>query len=359
MALGDPRRRILTISEVSLLIRRSLEEQFADIWIEGEVSNLRAPGSGHLYFTLKDEQSQIRGVLFRSATPHLRFALREGLHVIVRGRVTVYELRGEYQLVVEYVEPKGIGALQLAFEQLKERLAHEGLFDQGRKRPLPLFPRSVGVVTSLTGAAIRDILSVLHRRWPILNILVMPVPVQGEGAAAEIAKAIQLLSASESVDVVIVGRGGGSLEDLWCFNEEVVVRAIAECKAPVVSAVGHETDYTLADFAADYRAATPSVAAEAVAPVLRDTVVRLHQQTERCLRAITMQVALVRMRLGDGESNMRNVRGHLQREAQRLDDLYAKLVFSAQETIFHHRRLSLDNHYALMARSPITLVKEA
>ncbi|MFM8552617.1 MAG: exodeoxyribonuclease VII large subunit, partial [Nitrospiraceae bacterium] len=272
MRAGAQPQRILTVSELTLLVRDRLEQAFPDVWIEGEVSTLRSPASGHFYFTLKDAQCQIRAVLFRNQAQRLRFALREGLQVVVRGRVTVYEPRGEYQLVLDYLEPKGVGALQLALEQLKERLALEGLFDEARKRPLPFLPRRVGLVTSLSGAAVRDMLVVLGRRCPSLDVVICPVPVQGEGAAPKIAAAIRTLSASGKVDVMIVGRGGGSLEDLWCFNEEVVVRAIVASRVPVVSAVGHETDVTLADFAADYRAPTPSAAAEAVAPVLADLI---------------------------------------------------------------------------------------
>jgi exodeoxyribonuclease VII large subunit len=270
-------RRIFTISELTLLIRNQLEQGFSGIWVEGEVSNLRAPASGHVYFTLKDQTSQIRAVLFRAGAQRLRFSLREGLHVIVQGRLTVYEPRGEYQADVDYLEPKGIGALQIALEQLKEKLAREGLFDLVRKRPLPLLPRRVGLVTSLSGAAIRDMLSILQRRCPYLSILIVPVPVQGMGAALQIASAVRELGSSGKVDVMIVGRGGGSLEDLWSFNEEAVVRAIAESAVPVVSAVGHEIDYTLADLAADYRAPTPSAAAEAVAPIVEDLLRMLRE----------------------------------------------------------------------------------
>jgi len=235
------------------LLRTSIEAQFSDIWLEGELSNLRAPGSGHVYCTLKDKTSQIRAVLFRSTAVRLRFALQEGLHVVVRGRLTVYEPRGEYQIVLDTVEPKGIGALQLAFEQLKERLATEGLFDQDRKKSIPAFPRTVGVVTSLTGAAIRDILAVLRRRWPTLHILIAPVQVQGENAGRQIAEALIALNKLGSVDVIIVGRGGGSLEDLWSFNEEIVVRAIAGSHVPVVSEIGDEIGKRHIDFMSDSR----------------------------------------------------------------------------------------------------------
>jgi len=263
---------VLTVTELTTQIRLSLEQAFPELWVQGEVSNLRTPSSGHLYFTLKDQTSQIRAVLFRGVANQLRFALRDGLQVIVRGRLNVYEVRGDYQIILEYLEPKGIGALQLAFEQLKEKLEREGLFDSARKRPLPFFPRKVGIVTSPSGAAIQDMLTVMKRRCPVLSVLIYPVAVQGEGAAEQIAEAIAILGRRRDVEVIIVGRGGGSLEDLWCFNEEIVVRAIAESKVPVVSAVGHEIDFTLADFAADYRAPTPSAAAEVVSPVLGDLI---------------------------------------------------------------------------------------
>ena len=252
-----PSKQVLTVSALTGLIRTSIESGFCDVWLEGEISNLRMPGSGHVYCTLKDESSQIRAVLFRSNALRVRFTLREGMCVVVRGRLTVYEPRGEYQIVLETVEPKGIGALQLAFEQLKERLAAEGLFDAGRKKPLPTFPQTIGVVTSPTGAAIRDIFSVLRRRWPTLHIIFVPVPVQGVGAAQQIADALALLNEQGAAEVIIVGRGGGSLEDLWSFNEEVVVRAIADSRIPVVSAVGHEIDMTLTDFAADHPSSDP------------------------------------------------------------------------------------------------------
>ncbi len=355
---GEPPRRVLTVSELTILVRDLLEVRFSDLWVEGEVSNLRAPGSGHLYFTLKDHSSQIRAVLFRSASLRLRFALRDGMQVIARGRLTVYEPRGEYQLVIESLEPKGLGALQLAFEQLKERLAREGLFSPDRKRPLPAFPGRVGVVTSLDGAAVRDIVSVLRRRCPILNVLIAPVPVQGEGAAARIAEAIRMLSLSGLVDVMIVGRGGGSLEDLWSFNEEVVVRAIAESKVPVVSAVGHEIDYTLADFAADYRAATPSAAAEAVAPVLDEVLERLHELMERARRAMRLRLTAAANRLQSCRSGFASGRLRVQRESQRLDDMRVRLMMGMRKTLAGMRQQVSAFRHALLVQSPLAPLKE-
>jgi len=357
--VGAHPRQILTVSELTLLVRDRLEQSFPDIWVEGEVSNLRTPSSGHLYFTLKDQSSQIRAVLFRAGAQRLRFALQEGLQVIVRGRLTVYEPRGEYQVVLDYLEPKGIGALQIAFEQLKEKLAREGLFDQSRKRPLPFLPRRVGLVTSESGAAIHDILTVLRRRCPILGVLIYPVPVQGEGAAPRIAGAIRALGASGAVDVMIVGRGGGSLEDLWCFNDEVVVRAIADSAVPVVSAVGHEIDFTLADFAADYRAPTPSAAAEAVAPVLDDLVRALLDAGVRQERAIQMQLTLARHRAQDRSGALPGLMLRVQRHAQHLDDLAGRLGSSVKESLVTlQQRLTACRH-ALGMYSPLARVKRA
>jgi exodeoxyribonuclease VII large subunit len=259
-----PFRYILTVSELTQEIKDVLELKFSDIWIEGEISNLRTPPSGHVYFTLKDDFSQIRAVLFKNQVRTLRFLLEDGLHIISRGRVSVYEKRGEYQLILEEVEPKGIGALQLAFLQLKDRLEREGLFDVAHKKPMPLIPQTIGIVTSPTGAVIRDMLHIIHRRFENVHILLYPVRVQGEGASAEISNAIEYLNKRRNVDVIIVGRGGGSLEDLWPFNEEIVARAIYDSKIPIISAVGHETDYTVSDFVADLRAPTPSAAAELV-----------------------------------------------------------------------------------------------
>lgn len=340
------------------LLRTSIEERFSDIWLEGELSNLRAPGSGHVYCTLKDKTSQIRAVLFRSTAVRLRFALQEGLQVIVRGRLTVYEPRGEYQIVLDTVEPKGIGALQLAFEQLKERLAAEGLFDQERKKSIPIFPRAVGVITSLTGAAIRDILAVLRRRWPTLHILIAPVQVQGESAGRQIAEALTALNDLGSVDVIIVGRGGGSLEDLWSFNEEVVVRAIAASHVPVVSAVGHEIDVTLADFVADLRSPTPSAAAEAVVPVLAETVERLLELKVRLGQVMLRHCAFERQRLDNGIRGVADVRFRLQEAAQRTDDMVDRLREMVQQLLAAGRERLHGVQRNLSGLNPILAIKQ-
>ena len=259
-----PARQILTVSELTANLREVLETSFPEIWVEGELSNAKVWTTGHLYFTLKDGAAQIKGVMFRSAQRYLKFKPEDGLHVVVRGRISVYDPKGEYQLVGEHMEPHGFGALQLAFEQLKKKLTAEGLFDAARKRPLPALPRRIGIVTSIDGAALRDIIRVLRRRYPNAHLVIAPSRVQGEDSAGEIVRALRFIARVHGVDVVIVGRGGGSLEDLWAFNDEKVARAIAACPVPVISAVGHETDFTIADFVADLRAPTPSAAAELV-----------------------------------------------------------------------------------------------
>jgi exodeoxyribonuclease VII large subunit len=256
--------KIYRVSELTQLIKLELENSFPRIWVEGEVSNFHRHSSGHLYFTLKDASSQIRAVIWRSDARTVKFDFKDGLQLVCRGRINVYEPRGEYQVVVDLAEPKGKGALQLAFEQLKEKLRAEGLFDPQRKKKLPLFPQKVGVVTSPRGAAIQDILRILERRFSRLHILICPAKVQGEGAAEEIVEGIDTLGRRSDIDVIIVGRGGGSIEDLWAFNEEKVARAIFRCPIPIISAVGHEVDFTIADFVADVRASTPSAAAEMV-----------------------------------------------------------------------------------------------
>ncbi len=318
-------KRILTVSRLSALIRSTLEENFEQVWVEGEISNLSTPSSGHLYFTLKDGGAQLRCVMFKGAARNLRFRPKDGMVLILRGRITVYEQRGDYQLIAEYAEPQGIGALQLAFQQLKERLTLEGLFDVARKKPLPLLPQRIGVVTSPTGAAIHDILTVVNRRFANVQILIAPVRVQGEGAAAEIAAAIDDLNSYGAVDVMIVGRGGGSLEDLWAFNEEVVARAIARSRIPVISAVGHEVDVTIADFVADLRAATPSAAAELVVRSKLELESTVDALGRRLLREMEQGLKRNRSQLERLSHALRDptfLLGHL---AQRLDDQGARL----------------------------------
>ena len=357
--LFNTTKSILTVSQLTGMLRTSIESQFADLWLEGEVSNLRMPGSGHVYCTLKDECSQIRAVLFRSTALRLKFALQEGMCIIVRGRLTVYETRGEYQIVLDSVEPKGVGALQLAFEQLKTRLGAEGLFDEARKAALPPFPARVGIVTSPTGAAIRDMLSVLHRRWPTLHIIVVPVPVQGEGAAKHIADAVTSLNEEGLADVIIVGRGGGSLEDLWSFNEEVLVRAIAASRIPVVSAVGHETDVTLTDFAADRRAATPSAAAETVVPVLADVVERLRVLAVRTTQTMARHCVFEQRRLEAQIGRLAQIRFRIREEWQRTLEIGDRLKTLTCDRLVGYRDSVRDRQHELAGLNPVFLVKRS
>src|SRR5579871_6168918 len=261
-----PERKVISVSDLNRAARGLLEGGFPLLWVEGEISNLARPASGHLYFSLKDSQAQVRCALFRNRNLLLRFKPADGMHVLVRGRVSLYEPRGDYQFIAEHMEEAGHGALQRAFEELKQKLTAEGLFDAARKRPLPAAPRSIGVITSPSGAALRDILSVIRRRYPLARVVLYPVPVQGEGSGAKIAAMLRTASERADAEVLILARGGGSLEDLWAFNEENVARAIRASRIPVVSGVGHETDFTIADFAADLRAATPSAAAELIVP---------------------------------------------------------------------------------------------
>ena len=317
-----PQRRIYTVSELSQEIKGLFERQFPDVWITGEVSNFRAAASGILYFTLKDTGAQLRAVCFRNLARYLKFRPQDGIAVIARGRLGVYEARGEYQLYVEYLEPAGLGALQLAFEQLKQKLAAEGLFDAERKRPLPMLPRAVGVVTSPTGAVIRDIVRILRRRFPNLGILLYPVKVQGEGAAEEIVAGLEYFNRHRFAEVLIVARGGGSIEDLWAFNEEVVARAIAGSKLPVISAVGHETDFTIADFVADLRAPTPSAAAELVVRPRQDLEAELTHRARRLSQILRLKLSEARHRLTELRMHhvFRRLAERLRERAQEVDE---------------------------------------
>ena len=320
----EPRRsrRVWPVRELVSQVRELVEQEYGDVWVEGEISNFRPAPSGHIYFTLKDAEAQLPIVLFRRQAMLLRFRPEDGLHVLVRGQISIYEQRGQMQLVAETMEPVGAGSLQLAFEQLKERLKAEGLFDAERKQPLPAYPRTVGIVTSPTGAVIRDFLNIVGRRHSGLNVLLCPVSVQGESAPAEIEAALEVLNASHLVDLIVLARGGGSLEDLAAFNSERVARAIAASNLPVVSAVGHETDFTIADFAADLRAPTPSAAAELITETQHKIAEHLVAQSHRLERATRFQLLRARQRLthlpiGRGESRVTTL---LHRVGQRLDE---------------------------------------
>jgi exodeoxyribonuclease VII large subunit len=348
-------RRVLTVSALSAQLMALMEERFPAVWVEGEISNFKVYGSGHAYFTLKDEGAQLRCVLFRNRARRVRFEPRDGLHVVGFGAVEVYAQRGEYQLVVELLEPRGLGALQLAFEQLKERLQAEGLFSAARKRPLPRFPRKIGIVTSPSGAALRDMLRVIDRRFGEIHIVVAPARVQGDGAAAEVAQGIRELNALGGVDVIIVGRGGGSLEDLWAFNDEMLARTIAASKVPVVSAVGHEVDFTIADLVADVRAATPSNAAElvvrekqAVVESLLDLRARLRRGMLRALSGHRERLERVRGRrvLTDPGRPLRDLE-------RRLDEARARLRRAALAAVARAEHRAALAGRGLRALSPV------
>ena len=289
----------LTVAELTERIKRSLENDFSEVALHGEVSNVTRPRSGHIYFTIKDDSASIRAVVWKNDARRITFDLTDGLSVRALGRVTVYPPRGEYQIVIQVLEPEGIGALELAFRQRYARLQQEGLFDPARKRPLPRFPRGIVIVSSPTGAAVRDVLQVIGRRWRATRVLIAPTRVQGAGADVEVAAALSLANQTDGVDVIIVARGGGSIEDLWTFNEEIVVRAIAGSRLPVVSAVGHEIDVTLADLAADRRALTPSEAGEVCVPDAREVLMHLDRLAERLRTAGTTQLKDARIRLVD------------------------------------------------------------
>lgn len=352
-----PLRYVLTVSELTEQIKDILEEKFFDVWVEGEISNLRLPPSQHMYFTLKDDFSQIRAVLFRTQARTLRFAPKDGLHVICKGRVSLYEKRGDYQLILESVEPKGVGALQLAFLQLKEKLEKEGLFDPARKKPIPMVPRKIGIVTSPTGAAIRDMLNILGRRFENLHIILYPVRVQGEGASSEIAEGVGYFNKEMKVDVIIVGRGGGSLEDLWAFNEERVARAISRSKIPVISAVGHETDYTIADFVADLRAPTPSAAAELVVKERGEIENTLRYLEGRLNNLMLQTLQDYRTHLAHLVKIFKEPGKKVEQHFLRVDDLVNRLHLFAAWTVKRKKERCLHLGESLLLRSPARRVR--
>ena len=334
-----PQRKLYTVSELNALIRGLLDDHFGDIWVSGEISGARPAASGHIYFTLKDREAQLRCVCFRSTARYLKFKPQDGVAVLARGRIDVFEARGEYQLIVDALEPQGHGALQLAFEQLKKKLATEGLFDAARKRPLPKLPRHIGIVTSPTGAVIQDMLNILTRRFPGLQIRLFPALVQGEGSADSVCRGLEYFSRREWAHVVIVARGGGSLEDLWTFNEEPVARAIAGCAVPVISAVGHETDFTIADFVADLRAPTPSAAAELVVCTreqLIDQVLGCRKQLEQAMR-YRLSLAARRLHERGVDRAVMLLHRRAGRSAQRIDELEYSLRERLRSRLRHGR----------------------
>jgi exodeoxyribonuclease VII large subunit len=318
-----PQRRIWRVSELAAELRAQVERAFSDLWLEGEICDLRPAASGHVYFTLKDDAAQLSVVLFRSQARLLRFRPEDGLHILLRGRLSVYEQRGQMQIVAEHLEPVGAGSLQLAFEQVKRQLQREGLFDAERKRPVPAFPRSVGIVTSPSGAVIRDFVNIVRRRHSALQVLLYPALVQGEAAAAEVEAGIAWFNRTRQVDVIVLARGGGSLEDLAPFNSEFLARAIARSEIPVVSAIGHETDFTIADFVADLRAPTPSAAAELITAAQHKVEERLDEMSHRLVRATRYALMQARERFSrlSSDAAFARIRDSLNRRQQRVDEL--------------------------------------
>ena len=355
-ALSPDREPIYSVTDLTRELKSLLESRYGSIWVSGEISNFHAHSSGHYYFTLKDEGAQIGAVMFRGANRLLKFKLENGLEIVAHGRLSLYEPRGNYQLVLEHAEPKGLGALQLAFTQLRDRLAKEGLFEADRKRRLAYFPRCVGIVTSPTGAVIRDMVRILRRRNPCVGILLYPVSVQGETAAPEIVRGIEALNRHGGIDTLIVGRGGGSLEDLWAFNTETVARAIFASEIPVISAVGHETDFTIADYVADLRAATPSMAAELAAPVASELRATLAERRVQLWRAWKRGQEARQEKLKFWLSHLPHPKRRLEEMAQRLDEARERLGLAAKRGL-EDRRLRLSHlSEKLEVLSPLSIL---
>ncbi|HEX4132431.1 MAG TPA: exodeoxyribonuclease VII large subunit [Pirellulales bacterium] len=356
---SDDPRPVLSVSDLTGQIKDCVEGNFPDVWVAGEISNLSRPQSGHCYLTLKDERAQIRAVMWRATAARCRFELEDGLEVVCQGELEVYAPRGSYQLVIRQIEPRGMGALELALRRLREKLAAEGLFDPARKRPLPRFPRRIAFVTSPTGAAIRDFLQVLRRRWLGADVLIVPTRVQGDGAGNEIAAAIAAANRlSMPIDCLVVGRGGGSLEDLWAFNEEVVVRAICASRIPVVSAVGHEIDVTLSDLAADVRALTPSEAAELVVPASEELAAALIATRSRMLKGLRGRWAALRARL-DTFADRRAFRRPLElvhERSQRLDELGGRAIKAIARRLDVARQRVVSDAARLDSLSPLAVL---
>lgn len=335
-----PERRVWKVRDLVAAVRTHIEREYSDAWVEGEISNFRAPESGHLYFTLKDGNAQIRVVMFRSSARLLRFRPADGLQVVVRGRITIYEDRGELQISAEYIEPKGAGSLQLAFEQLKAKLEEEGLFAGERKKPIPSLPARIGIVTSAQGAALRDVLNILQRRHRTVNVLIFPAQVQGDAAASDVAAGIRYFNQHDNVDVIIVARGGGSAEDLASFNNEGLARSVAASEIPVISAIGHETDFTIVDFVADLRAPTPSAAAELVIrsrQEIEENAAALHERLSRAMRyrLLMGRQALTELAQHGAFGRMMEL---IRQRQQKLDDLTHRLEVSERQLLEQMRR---------------------
>jgi exodeoxyribonuclease VII large subunit len=339
-AFKSPDRRIWAVRDLIAAARTHLEREYSDVWVEGEISNFRAHDSGHLYFTLKDRDSQVRAVMFRSQARLLRFRPENGMQIVVRGRVTIYEEKGDLQLLAEYLEPKGAGALQVAFEQLKAKLEGEGLFDAARKKPVPALPRCIGIVTSPQAAALRDILNILRRRHHSANVLIFPAQVQGEMAASEVAAGVKHFNRARNVDVIIIARGGGSAEDLAAFNHEGLARTVASSQIPIISAVGHETDFTIIDFVADLRAPTPSAAAELVIRSRQEIEEQAESLRLRLARAVGHRLLLAKqaLTLAAQHGAFARMMDGINRRQQKLDDLRFRLEKAKRRLIEQHRR---------------------
>src|SRR5499427_5031209 len=335
-----PERRVLTVSELTAKIRDTLAKNFSAILVQGELSNCHEAQSGHIYCTLKDDRAQIRCVCFKNQLRLMKFRPEDGLHVTVRGSISVYEQRGDYQLYIEHIEPVGLGALQLAFDQLKKRLEAEGLFTAERKKPLPLLPSRIGLITSPRGAAVRDVVRILLRRFPNVHLTVFPVRVQGEGAAQEVVKALKFFSAKKFVDVLMLVRGGGSLEDLWAFNEEIVARAIFDSQIPVISGIGHETDFTIADFVADVRASTPSAAAELVVQTRREFDKHILDLRETLIEQIRYRILVASRRVHElsARRGFRRPLDLLRQQRQRADEMTSRLALGLRARLEQSRK---------------------
>lgn len=354
----EPPTKALTVTQLTARLKGVMEETFPFVWVSGEISNCKQASSGHVYFTLKDEGAQLAAIMWRGAAQRLKFKLKDGLKVLAAGPIQLYETRGQYQLIAEMLEPQGVGALELAFRQLRQKLEAEGLFHPDRKRPWPAFPRRIALVTSPSGAAVRDMLQVIARRWPRANIVVVPVPVQGAEAAPQIAAALRRVHLIPHVDVVICGRGGGSLEDLWAFNEEIVARAIFECLVPVISAVGHEIDITIADLVADKRALTPSEAAELVVPLESDVRMLLEQVRQRLTSALQYQAQQARFqveRLAQRPCLSRPFDRIRELEAD-VDDLEERMTRAMQQQVDSIRHQLGTVSASLNALSPLSVL---
>jgi len=356
---AEANEKFFTVSEITRGIRTSLEHKFSNIGVLGEISNVRKPSSGHVYLTLKDKNSQLQAVVFRNSASRIKFELKDGLEVVSFGSVTVYEPRGQYQLIINKIEPKGIGALQLAFQQLKEKLEKEGLFDHAHKKNIPFMPKKIGIVTSPTGAAIKDILNIIDRRFANVEILIYPVKVQGEGAAQEIAEAITELNNYSDIDVIISGRGGGSLEDLWAFNEEIVARSIYNSRIPIISAVGHEIDLTIADLVADKRALTPSEAGELVVPRKDLLIEKTEKFKARLLQSLTGKLRLSKEKLVRIANSyvIRQPFDKFNRWQQRLDDFAQRLNLNITHALSTEREKLSGIAGKLESLSPLNVLK--